>query len=76
MARTMQEKFRIKSETHAKTVSEEGLQLAEVGAGACLEIAASSKQLEIKAEKWKEKAERKEGKKERQEDAHNASFAT
>ena len=38
-----------------KAVSEEGLQLAEVGAGACLETAVLNKELEIKAEKSKEK---------------------
>lgn len=59
MARTMQEKFRIKSETHAKAVSEEGFQLAEVGAGVCLDIAALNKKLEIKANKSKEKLKEK-----------------
>ena len=58
-------------------VSEERFLRAEVGTpnGACLEIAALNKKLEIKTEKSKETAERKEADKERQEDAHNASFA-
>ena len=76
-ARTMQELFRVKSETYAKVISAERFQRAEVGThnGVCLEIAALKKRLEINAETSKEKTERKEAEKERQGDEHSESLA-